>query len=100
MPTQLAAGGLQDMKQDPSSSSSFGRELPSDYIRNDLDDLSTAAAESDLDLHIARLFGLHPSLREQFPAPQLAPLDDAAKAQLLAEINAVLGVLPLHKAEN
>lgn len=83
------------MKQDSNPSPGFGRELPSDYIRNDLDDLGTTAAESELDLHIARLFALHPLLRERFPAPKLASLDDAAKRQLLAGMNAVLGVVPL-----
>jgi hypothetical protein len=88
------------MKQNSNPPDAFGRELPLEFVRTDLDDLSTAETDSELDLHIARLLALHPSLPERFRVQHVASLDDSAKKHLLAEINAVLGVIPLAKGES
>jgi hypothetical protein len=85
------------MKQKADSTSGFGRELPPEHVRTDLDDLSTTDAESELDLQIVRLLALHPSLRKRFGDQHLASLDDPSKRQLLAEMNSVLGVVTLRK---
>lgn len=68
---------------------------PKKYLRGDVDDLSTVVAESDLDLHIVRLLGLHPNLKVRFRNHDLAALDDATKRALLDDMNEVLGVRPL-----
>lgn len=85
------------MKQNSIPPDVFGRELPLEYVRTDLDDLSTTETDSELDLHIARLLALHPSLPERFRVQPLSSLDSSAKKQLLAEMNSVLGVVPLEK---
>lgn len=68
---------------------------PTKYLRGDLDDLSTVAVGSDLDLHIVRLLGLHPDLKVRFRNHDLAALDDATKQALLDDMNEVLGIRPL-----
>ncbi len=68
---------------------------PKKYLRGDVDDLTTVAVKSDLDLHIVRLLALHPALKVRFRNHDLAALDDATKQALLDDMNKVLGVRPL-----
>lgn len=70
---------------------------PKKYVRDDLGDLSTVVAKSDLDLHIVRLLTLHPALKVRFRNHDLASLDEATKQVLLNDMNQVLGVRPLRK---
>jgi hypothetical protein len=86
------------MTNKPRSVSPFGvRTLPDRYVRQDLDDLSTVTATSDLDLHILRLLALHPTLKVRFRNQDLAALDDSTKQTLLADMNQVLGIRPRGK---
>lgn len=66
-------------------------------LREDLDDLSDVAVESDLDLHIVRLLALHPQLKLRFRNQDLASIDEGTKRALLADMNEVLGIRPLKK---
>ena len=75
----------------------FGRKVPQRYFRDDLDDLSEVAAESELNSQIVRLLALHSSLKVQFRNQDLASLDNSTKKRLLADMYAVLGVRPLRK---
>lgn len=82
------------------ASTAFARPLRKTHIRNDLDDLSTVVATSDLDLHIVRLLALHPTLKVRFRNQDLASLDDATKQTLLQDMNHVLGIRPLRKRQS
>lgn len=74
---------------------SVGRLTTPKSLRDDIDDLTTVAVKSDLDLHIVRLLALHPALKVRFRNHDLAALDDATKRTLLDDMNQVLGVRPL-----
>ena len=65
------------------------------YLRTDIDDLSNVKADSDLDLHIVRLLGLHPALKLKFRNQDLTLLDVDAKQTLLDDMNDILGLSPL-----
>ncbi len=45
--------------------------------------------------HIHHLMQLHPALKKQFSSHNLAVMDEAAKNDLLAEINSLLEITPL-----
>lgn len=74
-----------------------GKPLPKKYHRDDLDDLSTVVAKTDLDLQIVRLLALHPQLKMRFRNQDIASLDDATKHTLLDDMNNVLGIRALKK---
>ena len=48
--------------------------------------------DSDLDLHIARMFALHPQLKTAFHNQDIRKLDQQTKQALLDDINDVLGI--------
>lgn len=76
---------------------SVGRLTTPKNLRDDIDDLTTVAVKSDLDLHIVRLLALHPALKVRFRNHDLAAPDDTTKRTLLNDMNQVLGVRPLKK---
>lgn len=76
---------------------SVGSKPSPKNVRHNLDDLSTVAVESDLDLHIVRLLALHPALKIRFRNHDLTALNVATKRALLNDMNDVLGVRPLKK---
>lgn len=73
----------------------FGvRELPRQFVRQELNPLNTSNLESNLDIHLSRLYELHPHLRVDFPM-DLISINGIQKMQLLKEINETLGIRDL-----
>ncbi|KAA1258190.1 hypothetical protein LF1_07060 [Rubripirellula obstinata] len=71
---------------------SGGRGQADSYRRDDVDDLASVKADSQLDRHIVRLLALHKKLRVRFKNQDLSQFSDDAKRVLLADMNDLLGI--------
>jgi hypothetical protein len=72
-----------------------GVPLREERVRKDILWPSSVKIESQLDLHLVRLWALHPKLRERFDMNQFGALNEEAKEALLVEFNEALGIAPL-----
>ncbi|HMS39111.1 MAG TPA: hypothetical protein PKE69_02715 [Pyrinomonadaceae bacterium] len=72
-----------------------GREIPKDFLRDDIVESNHLIVSSALDKRMVRSVILHPKLKVKFRNNDLASLGEPTKKSFVEDIEYVLGIKPL-----